>query len=107
MEDEQVIQQFRVEITIYRGRKIRLGICCGDLHFKAGKDGFKNRLMDVTIVIGTQKTLSSTKPTYATVNCPYDTEDTGKVSLGDKFIIYDPDENAKVGTGHIIEIVKQ
>ncbi len=107
MEVTQIIQQYKVEITMSMGHKIELGVCCGDLIFKTGKDGYKNRLMDVTILVGTQKTLGSTKPTYAVVNCPYNIDDTGLVNLGDKFVIYDPADNFKVGKGHIIEIVKQ
>ncbi len=103
---EDIKQEYRVQITMYAGHKISLG----DDTYVELKFNYKDVYMllwELDIIVGNQKTLSSTKPTHAIVKCRLPIEETGKVNLGDKFSIIDHDYPKKIGKGHIIEIVKQ
>lgn len=101
-----VKQEYRVEITMYAGHRIPLGITFCELRFK-DKGGFWVRLNDIQILVGNQKTLSSTKPIHAIVKSERTIEETGKIDLGEKFTLFNLDSGLKAGKGQVLEIVKQ
>lgn len=85
MEEEET-RAFNVELTIYRGHRITVGQNSDlELRFKDGS------YFDVKVIVKEQKTLSSTKPTYARIETFYEIYEFDKdVKAGRKFYLIDP-----------------
>ncbi len=106
MEEEENTRSFNVELEMYRGHKIDVGENSGvEIHFNDKKTKLYC-YFDVKVFVGSQKTLSNTKPTYARLETFYEEDNFDKdIIVGLKFYLKDSYTNMKVGTGHILEVL--
>ncbi len=105
MEQLTIHQEYLVEIIVYKGFKIRLGVEGYETYYKEDYDSYA--IGDVSFIKGNQKTLSSTNKTKVRMVCYHPANEMGSLNKDDYYYVCDTDENEYVAFGKVLEVIKR
>jgi len=100
---KKISQKYIAEVSIYPPNKLSNGYAYL-FKFKVNKETDTYSALDAIVHLDNQKTLSSSKPRQIDITSSLKLEDSGPISIGDRFSIYD---DGKIGIGRIVEILEQ